>query len=133
MHQQDRYWRSLLAIGVVTFLLGAAQIAFPRMVRELLAAGPSEMPDLLFFVSGVSFCLFGAMLINALRVDSPQYVAVLWAGLFHLSVAVLVGVGVRNAYIAVQALAVAVFSLCAGAMIIAYWFWIKQMAQEAAE
>ncbi len=132
MHQRDRYWRSLYAIGVITILLGVAQILFPTQVIELLGAAFAESSRHFLTFTGVSFCLFGAMLINALRDDSAQYVAVLWSGVFHVSMAVVLGAGVRHTFPSAYALVWAVFELCAGAMIIAYWFGMKQLAQEAA-
>lgn len=130
MHQHDRFWRSLVGIGGITLGLGLVQLIFPASALGLLGEGFHDFSRSLALLSGTAYCIVGVMLLSALRSETPRHIVVLWSGLFKLCMAVLIGMGAGHVFTSWYALALVMFELCAGAMIIAYWFWLKQQEAE---
>jgi uncharacterized protein YjeT (DUF2065 family) len=127
---RDRFWWSLFAIGVLTVLNGLAQLLAPSYVLSLVATEASPLSKHLVASLGMAVTLFGGMFLYALLDEQPQPIPILWTGLQKLATAIAVGIGVQHATYIAPVVAFALFDLFAGAMIIGYWYWVKQKHQE---
>jgi uncharacterized protein YjeT (DUF2065 family) len=128
---RDRFWWALFAIGVLTVVNGLAQLLAPGFVLSLVATEASSLSKHLIASLGMVVALFGGMFLYAILDDQPQPIPVLWTGLQKLATAIAVGLGVQHTTYVAPVVAFALFDLFAGAMIIGYWYWLKQKQQEA--
>jgi hypothetical protein len=127
---RDRFWWALFAIGVLTVANGLAQLLAPGFVLSLVATDTSALSKHLIASLGMLVTLFGGMFLYALLDERPQHVAILWTGFQKLGTAVAVGIGVQHATYIAPVVAFALFDLFAGAMIVGYWYWVKQQTNE---
>jgi hypothetical protein len=127
---RDRFWRILCGIGAVTVCVGFVELTFPDKTLDLVAVNASETSKYLLAVVGLMTGTFGLMLLYALASATPQHVAILWSGVQKCSVAALVGLGIQRGILSHAAIVLASFDLVSGAMIIGYWYWVRQMTRE---
>lgn len=128
---RDRFWWTLFAIGVITVVSGSIQCTVPRLLLQALSPEVTAASGHFLRIAGVLTAAFGALLVHALVTAEPQHVAVLWVGIQKVVTASAVGLAIQDAIFSPLALAAAGFDMVAGVMIIAFWFWLKQQANES--
>jgi hypothetical protein len=128
---RDRFWWTLYAIGVITVANGILQCAIPELLLSVPSLEVNVASRHFLMMTGVFTAMFGAVLVHALIAQSPQHVALLWTGIQKLTTAAAVGLAIQNRILSPLSLASAGFDLVAGVMIIAFWFWTKQEANES--
>lgn len=127
---RDRFWSTLVAVGVITIVSGVVQCAVPRLLLQALAPDVTAASVNFIRITGVMTAAFGALLVHALVTDDPQHVAVLWTGIQKVATAAVVGLAIQERIFSTLALAAAAFDLVSGVMIVAFWYWIRQQAKE---
>jgi hypothetical protein len=127
---RDRFWRTLFGIGVVTIAVGFAELGVPEFVLRQLAVEVSPTSKYLLSVVGLMTATFGLMFLYALLSAIPQHVAILWSGLQKCSMAALLGIAIQEGIFSSAGIALAMFDLICGIMIIGYWYWVRQVARE---
>ncbi|MBI5474139.1 MAG: hypothetical protein HY961_17525 [Ignavibacteriae bacterium] len=125
----DRFWWTLMSIGVITVMSGIAQCVVPDFLLQALSPELTSTSRHFLLVTGVLTGSFGALLIHALRTSDWQHVALLWIGIQKILAAGAVGIAIRAKMFSTLALLAAGFDLVAGVMITAFWFWIRQQAR----
>ena len=119
----------LAAIGAATVLSGLVQALAPRFVLGLVGGAATPGGAHSFGIVGMFMVLFGGLLLHALAARGDASVPLLWAGLQKLGAAGAVGLGVARALFGPLALAVAVFDLLSGVLILLY----RRRARSAAQ
>lgn len=127
---RDRFWWALFAIGIVTVANGLVQLLAPDFVLRIVAFEVNAIAKHLIASLGMLVSLFGGMFLYAILDERPQYVAVLWAGIAKFGTAIAIGLGVQHTTFIAPVLALALFDLVAGIMIVGYWFRLKQHSAE---
>ncbi len=127
---RDRFWRTLCGIGIVTVCIGFAELTFPNETLDLVAINVSETSKYLLAVVGLMTGSFGLMFLYAIVSVTPQHVAILWSGVQKCALAALVGLGIQRGILSHVAIVLASFDLVSGAMIVGYWYWVRQMTRE---
>jgi hypothetical protein len=127
---RDRFWWTLFAVGVLTVANGLAQLLAPGFVLSLVALEASSLSKHLIASLGMVVTLFGGMFLYAILDDQPQPIPILWTGLLKIATAIAVGLGVQHATYVAPVVVFALLDLFAGAMIIGYWYWVKQRQHE---
>lgn len=118
------YW-VLVVIAAITLLSGCVQVLWPAPILGMLATPRSPVALHLFGLVGMFMALFGGALLHALLAPRSSPIVVLWAGLQKLGAVAGVGIGVAHGIFAPPALAVTVFDLASGALILAYWWGMR--------
>jgi hypothetical protein len=121
-HQGLVYWL-ILAIASITLIAGLIQIVIPGFVLTLVGANRDATSEQLFATIGVFMAIFGAMLLQALRISSNQRIVIFWAAVqkFGSSIAVFIGVH-KHIYSAFAPL-IATFDGISGCLI--FWYWTR--------
>jgi len=127
---RDRFWRTLYGIGAITVISGVVQCAAPGLLLQVVSPEVTLASKHFLMITGVLTASFGALLMHALVRSDAQHVAVLWTGIQKILAAAAVGLAIQDNIFSLYALAAGVFDLVAGVMIVAYWYWIKQLQQE---
>lgn len=127
---RDRFWWTLVSIGWITVASGVLQCIAPAMLLQVLSPDVSAASKHFLGITGIFTAAFGALLVHALVSPGYQPAAVLWTGIQKISTAAAVGLAIQDKIFAPLALAAAAFDLVAGVMILAYWFWIKELQKE---
>ncbi len=127
---RDRFWWTLVGIGWITISSGIFQCIAPGLLLQVLSPDVSAASKHFLSITGVFTAAFGALLVHALVSPGYQHAAVLWTGIQKTFTAAVVGLAIQNKIFSSLALAAAAFDLVAGVMIIAYWFWIKELQKE---
>ena len=124
----SRLWlsRAILAIALITIASGAGQLFLPGVVLRVVGAEITPTSAHFFAIVGMFMVLFGGALFQAVRSDSPQQVAVLWAGLQKFGASGAVGLGVIRGIFSPVALGVAGFDLLSGVLVLWYWSTTRQ-------
>ncbi len=130
MLARDRFWWTLIGIGWITIVSGILQCIAPGFLLQILSPDVSTSSKHLLVITGVFTTAFGALLVNALVSPGYQPAAVLWTGIQKIFTAAVVGLAIQDKIFSPLALGAAAFDLVAGVMIIAYWFWIKELQKE---
>ena len=128
---RDRFWWTLYGIGLITVISGLLQCLAPELLLRVLSPDVTSASKHFLMISGVFTGVFGAVLMHALVSPGPQHVAVLWTGIQKILTAAAVGLAIQDMIFSPLALAAAGFDLVAGVMIVAYWYWLKQLQQES--
>jgi hypothetical protein len=128
---RDRFWWALVSIGVLSVVVGLAQLLAPAYVLALVATETSPLSRHLVASLGMLVALFGGMFLYAIMDERPQHVAVLWTGIQKLGTATAVGLGVQHAAYIAPMVCFALFDLVAGVMIIGYWYHVRQQQVQA--
>ncbi|HXG01435.1 MAG TPA: hypothetical protein VNL69_11630 [Bacteroidota bacterium] len=131
--ERDRFWWTLYGIGVITVVSGIVQCLAPGALLQVLSPDVTLASKHFLMITGVLTASFGALLMHALVRHDAQHVAVLWTGIQKILAAAAVGLAIQDDIFSMYALAAGMFDLIAGVMIVAYWYWIKQLQQEEAE
>lgn len=129
MMQRDRFWWTLVGIGIITIVSGLLQCVAPRILLQVVSTELSQVGSTFFVITGILTASFGALLVHALVTSDPQHVAVLWVGIQKVLTAVTVGLAIQDKIFSPIALTAAGFDLVAGVMIASFWFWMKQEAR----
>lgn len=108
------------AIGAITALSGAVQIAVPGWELALLNSQDTAATRHLFATVGMFMVLFGGLLLHALRADAGLRFALLWTSLQKFGAAVAVTIGVISGVFSGLALGVAVFDLASGLILLTH-------------
>lgn len=127
---RDRFWRTLVGIGVATIVVGIVELSAPEFVLRQLASDWSATSTYLLSVVGLMTATFGLMFLYALTSTTPQHVAILWSGVQKCATAALLGIAIQRGIFSNAALVLALFDLIAGVMIVGYWYWVRQVARE---
>jgi hypothetical protein len=127
---RDRFWHTLFGIGVATIVVGFVELSVPEFVLRQLAIDQSATSMYLLSVVGLMTATFGLMFLYALSSATPQHVAILWSGVQKCSTAALLGIAIQRGIFSNAGLALALFDLIAGVMIVGYWYWVRQVARE---
>lgn len=127
---RDRFWWTLVVIGGITVASGLLQCFAPGLLLHVLSPEVTLAGKHFLMITGIFTAAFGALLMHALVSPEPQHVAVLWTGIQKVLTAAVVGLAIQEMIFSSLALAAASFDLVAGVMIVAYWFWIKQLHNE---
>lgn len=127
---RDRFWRTLFGIGVATIVIGFVELSAPEFVLRQLASDVSTTSTYLLSVVGLMTATSGLMFLFALTSTTPQHVAILWSGVQKCSTAALLGIAIQRGIFSNAGLALAVFDLIAGVMIVGYWYGVRQAARE---
>jgi hypothetical protein len=128
---RDRFWYTLVAIGVITMVSGIVQCLAPDLLLRVLSPDVSRASRYFLTITGVMTASFGALLIHALRASDPQHVAILWVGVQKILTAAAVGLAIQQQLFSPLALIAAGFDLVSGVMIASFWFWIRQRGRES--
>lgn len=131
LFERDRFWWTLVAIGIITIASGILQCAAPALLLRVVSPDVSRAGEHFVMITGVFTAAFGALLVHALLVPEPQHVAMLWVGVQKIFTAAAVGLAIQEMIFSSLALAAAGFDLVAGVMIVAFWFWMKQQAKDS--
>jgi uncharacterized protein YjeT (DUF2065 family) len=127
----DRFWWTLVGIGMITVVSGLLQCVMPRLLLQTVAPDVTAASEHFLTITGVLTASFGALLVHALITAQPQHVAVLWTGIQKVLTASAVGFAISDKIFSPLALAAAGFDMVGGVMIVAFWFWIKQQAKQS--
>ncbi len=130
MLTRDRFWWTLVGIGWITIASGVLQCIAPGLLLQVLSPDVSAASKHFLGITGVFTAAFGALLVNALVSPGYQPAAVMWTGIQKIVTAAAVGLAIQDKIFSPLALGAAAFDLVAGVMIIAYWFWIKELQKE---
>ncbi len=128
---RDRFWWTLYGIGAITVISGVVQCVAPGALLQFLSPDMTLVSKHFLKITGVLTACFGALLMHALVRHDAQHVAVLWTGIQKIFAAAAVGLAIQDRIFSPYALAAAVFDLVAGVMIVAYWYWVKQLQHES--
>ena len=128
---RDRFWWTLILIGVLSVASGLLQLFPSEFVLRCISTDVTPASKYLLSVIGMLSALFGALFLFAILDETPQHVAVLWTGVQKFGMSAAVGFGVQQKIFSASLLVFAMFELVSGVMIIAFWFWIKQQANES--
>ena len=105
------------AVGVLTIVSGAVQVAAPAFVLGFVGGDASPPSRHFFGIVGMFMVLFGGALVHGLAGAAPDRVVLLWTGLQKLGASAAVGLGVARGLFVPLALAVAGFDLASGVVI----------------
>ncbi len=130
MLEHDRFWWTLVVIGWITIASGLLQCFAPAILLQLLSPDVSAASNHFLSITGVFTAAFGALLVNALVSPGYQPAAILWTGIQKTLTAAVVGLAIQDKIFSPLAIGAAAFDLVAGVMILAYWFWIKELQKE---
>jgi uncharacterized protein YjeT (DUF2065 family) len=128
---RDRFWWTLYCIGAITVFSGVVQSLAPETLLQVLSPDVTLVSKHFLRITGALTASFGALLMHALVRHDAQHVAFLWTGIQKILTAAAVGLAIQDRIFSSLALAAAIFDLVAGVMIVAYWYWIKQLQQES--
>lgn len=128
---RDRFWLTLVAIGVITIVSGILQCVAPVTLLRVFSPDVTAVSEHFLRITGILTAAFGALLVHALVSRELQHVAVLWTGIQKVLIAAIVGLAIQDMIFSSLALAAAGFDFVSGVMLIAYWYWMKQQANES--
>jgi hypothetical protein len=128
---RDRFWWTLFGIGTLSVALGGVELGASEVVLHAFEAEATTTSTHLLSMIGAMTAMFGLMFLYAITSTTPQPLAVLWSGLQKCGTSALFGLGVQRAIFCNAALAVAIFDLIASVMILGYWYWVRQLANES--
>lgn len=117
---------ALIAISAITIISGAAQLAAPKFVLDMIAADQSAAAQHHFATVGMFMVVTGAMLFQTLVRRSPDPTVPLWIGVQKLAAAALVGWGYSKGLFPPVALGVAGFDLISGVLA---WIYLSRRGQ----
>jgi hypothetical protein len=116
----DTERRALLVVGGLTVLSGAAQVAAPQKLLDVLDVEDSPATRQLFGTVGMFMVIVGGLLVGALRRPAAQREVLLGASLQKLGAAGAVAIGVRRSVFSPRALLVASFDFGSGLLALDY-------------
>ncbi|MCP3139581.1 patatin-like phospholipase family protein [Pyxidicoccus xibeiensis] len=128
--RHERVWRKVLAaIGWVTVVSGAVQLAAPAWELRVLDADASPTPAHFFRIVGMFMVLFGGLLLHGVHAPRENPAAFLWAGLQKLGASLMVGLAVVQGLLSPVALLVAVFDMLSAAVVLGYLGFLRNAAR----
>ena len=119
------YW-VLMAISCATVASGLIQVMAPSFILTHIHAQTTPTSNYFFRIIGMFMVLFGAMLIHALPSLRPQPVPIFWAAAQKFGAFFAVSIAVLHHVFSPLALAIAVFDLICGFLILNFW---RQMSR----
>jgi hypothetical protein len=112
--------RALLAVGALTVLTGAVQVATPQTLLQVLDVEDSPATRQLFGTVGMFMVIVGGLLFGALRRPEARRDVLFGASMQKLGAAGAVAIGVRRSVFSPRALLVAGFDFCSGLLALDY-------------
>jgi hypothetical protein len=117
---EDTERRALLAVGGLTVVSGAVQVAVPQKLLDALDVEDSPATRQLFGTVGMFMVIVGGLLVGALRRPAARREVLLGASLQKLGAAGAVAIGVRRSVFSPRALLVAGFDFASGLLALDY-------------
>jgi hypothetical protein len=108
------------AIAVITALSGLVQIVVPGWELDLLATENTATTRQLFATVGMFMLLFGGLMVHALAIGRELRLVLLWTSLQKFGAFAAVSLGVVGGVFSPLVMAVALFDLASGAVLLAY-------------
>jgi len=124
MKKNVKIW--VLLISVITFISGLAQILAPAIVLKFIGAEITVSTMQLFSTIGMFMCFFGGMMLQALYSPDENRIAIYWSAVQKFGASIAVIIGVAKGLFTTIALAVALFDVFSGFILIYYIISLKK-------
>ena len=128
MKRRDWLFWVVALIAAGTVITGAAQLIAPRTVLALIGGALTDDAAYSFAIVGMFMVIIGALLVHTLFDSADHPIVALWAAVQKLGASAAVGLGVLDDRFAPIALAVAVFDLTSGGLLLVYLARLRRTA-----
>jgi O-antigen/teichoic acid export membrane protein len=117
---------TIILISIATMISGIMQIVAPAYVLAFIGADQAAITTQLFATIGMFMLFFGAMMLQVIYSSGENKAAVLWSAIqkFGASIAVVLGV-IKGLFLTI-ALAIALFDICSGFILVYYLYSLRK-------